>query len=42
MKKLDYETPELAEANFGQFVQGTSVPGQAGNNDQGTGDLGTP
>ena len=42
MKKLDYETPELAEANFGQFVQGTSTPGQAGNNDQGTGDITVP
>ena len=40
MKKFVYETPGLAEANFGKFVQGSSVPGQAGNNDQGTGDLG--
>ena len=36
MKKLDYETPELIEADFGQFVQGTSAPGQAGKNDQST------
>ena len=42
MKKLDYETPELAAADFGRFVQGSSAPGKAGDNDQGTGDLGTP
>ena len=40
MKKFDYETPELTGADFGRFVQGSSVPGLAGNNDQGTGDLG--
>ena len=34
MKKFDYETPELAEANFGKFVQGISTPGLAGDNDQ--------
>ena len=39
MKKFEYETPELAEAKFGKFVQGASRPGQAGDNDQGTEDL---
>ena len=38
MKKFVYETPELAEADFGKFVQGASggEPGQAGDNDQET------
>lgn len=39
MKKFAYETPELAEANFGKFVQGASAPGQAQDNDQGTENL---
>lgn len=39
MKKLDYETPGLAEADFGRFVQGASAPGQAQNNDQSTENL---
>ena len=39
MKKFAYEIPELAEADFGKFVQGASAPGQAQNNDQGTEDL---
>ena len=39
MSKFDYETPELAEANFGQFVQGASAPGKADDNDQSTEDL---
>ena len=39
MKKFDYETPELAEANFGKFVQGASAPGKAEDNDQWTEDL---
>ena len=39
MKKFDYETPELAEADFGRFVQGASVPGKADDNDQGTDDI---
>ena len=42
MKKFDYETPELTGADFGQFVQGTSTPGQAGTNDQGPGDITVP
>ena len=37
--KIDYETPELAEADFGKFVQGSSSPGGDGDQDQGTGDL---
>ena len=36
MKKFDYETPELAEAKFGKFVQGASAPGKAEDNDQTT------
>ena len=39
MKTFDYETPELVEAKFGQFVQGISTPGQAGDNDQGSSDI---
>ena len=39
MKKFDYETPELAEAKFGKFVQGASAPGKAEDNDQGTDDI---
>ena len=39
MKKFDYETPELAEADFGRFVQGASAPGKAENNDQSTENL---
>ena len=35
--RIDYETPELTEAKFGAFVQGASAPGQAQDNDQGTG-----
>ena len=31
--KIDYETPELTEAEYGKFVQGTSAPG--GNSDYG-------
>ena len=34
MKKFVYETPGLAEANFGKFVQGASAPGKADDNDQ--------
>ena len=30
---------ELAEAEFGKFVQGASLPGGNGDNDSGTGDL---
>ena len=37
--KFDYEYPELAEAEFGKFVQGASLPGGNGDNDSGTGDL---
>ena len=37
--QFDYETPELAEAEFGRFVQGASLPGGDGDNDSGTGDL---
>ena len=29
--KIDYETPELIEAEYGKFVQGVSMPG--GNSD---------
>ena len=36
MKKLDYETPELTEAEYGKFVQGASAPGKAEDNDQTT------
>ena len=36
MKRIDYETPELAEADFGKFVQGASAPGKADDNDQST------
>ena len=39
MKKFVYETPELAEVDFGKFVQGASAPGKAGDNDQSTEDL---
>ena len=39
MKKTDYETPELTEAEFGSFVQGVSAPGKAENNDEGTDDI---
>ena len=39
MKKLEYETPELAEAEYGKFVQGASAPGKAQDNDQGTDDI---
>ena len=40
MKAFVYEPPELAEAKFGQFVQGASAsPGGSGDNDSGTGDL---
>ena len=34
MKRFVYETPGLAEANFGKFVQGASAPGKADDNDQ--------
>ena len=37
--KFDYEHPELAEAEFGKFVQSASLPGGNGDNDSGTGDL---
>ena len=36
MKKLDYETPGLTEAEYGRFVQGASAPGKAQDNDQST------
>ena len=38
MKTFAYETPELAEADFGKFVQGASggAIGQAEDNDQET------
>ena len=39
MKKFDYETPELAEAKFGKFVNGASAPGKAQDNDQVSEDL---
>ena len=39
MNKLDYETPELTEAEYGKFVQGASAPGKADDNDQSTEDL---
>lgn len=39
MRAFDYEPPELAEANFGKFVQGASDPGKAEDNDQGTEDI---
>ena len=34
--KIDYETPELKEAEFGKFVQGTSAPGGNPDNDSST------
>ena len=34
--KIDYETPELTEAEFGKFVQGTSAPGGNPDNDSST------
>ena len=34
--KIDYETPELTEADFGKFVQGTSAPGGNPDNDSST------
>ena len=37
--RINYETPELTEAEFGKFVQGASLPGGNGDNDSGTGDL---
>jgi len=37
--KIDYETPALEEAKFGQFVQGASMPGGDGDQDSGTDDL---
>ena len=36
---MDYEFPELAEAKFGEFVQGTSAPGGNPDNDSQTGGL---
>ena len=39
MKRIDYETPELAEADFGKFVQGASAPGKSQDNDQSTENL---
>ena len=39
MSKLDYETPELTEAEYGKFVQGASAPGKADDNDQSTENL---
>ena len=36
MKKFTYDPPELAEADFGKFVQGASGPGKAGDNDDST------
>ena len=39
MKKLEYETPSLTEAEFGTFVQGASAPGQAQPDDQGSDDI---
>ena len=39
MKKLDYETPALTEAEYGKFVQGASAPGKADDNDHGTDDI---
>ena len=34
--KIDYETPELKEAEYGKFVQGTSAPGGNPDNDSST------
>ena len=34
--KIDYETPELKEAEFGKFVQGTSAPGGNPDHDSST------
>ena len=40
MKKFAYEPPELAEADFGRFVRGSSgEPGVAHNDDQQTENL---
>ena len=39
MKTFDYETPGLAEADFGKFVHGASAPGKAEDNDQLTEDI---
>ena len=40
MKKFDYETPELAAADFGKFVRGASeAPGKANDDDQSTENL---
>ena len=39
MKKLDYEIPGLSEAEYGKFVQGSSAPGKANDNDQSSGDI---
>ena len=41
MKKLEYETPKLTEAEYGKFVAGDSrnEPGQAQPNDQGSDDI---
>ena len=37
--KIDYETPELTEAEYGKFVQGVSMPGGNDNYDSSTGGL---
>ena len=34
--KIDYEHPELTEAEYGKFVQGTSAPGGNPDNDSST------
>ena len=34
--KIDYEVPELTEAEFGKFVAGTSAPGGNPDNDSST------
>ena len=39
MQTINYEPPELIEAEYGKFVQGASAPGKAENNDQSTEDL---
>jgi len=39
MQTINYETPELTEAEYGKFVQGASAPGKADDNDQSTEDL---
>ena len=39
MEKLNYEAPDLTEAEYGKFVQGASAPGKADDNDQGTDDI---